>query len=172
MKKKLLILLVMMMSFTLFSGFVYNEGIVDLTTPVSTEESTEAVSEPEPTTETTQAPSTTESDFEDENIKDDVMGDDYEFGDDIVAKPNEDIGGFFKRLQRKFLEGLNGFQIIVGIILAICFVVCIICAGISLFTNRKNFLWYILGLILICVLFVLDLYAVPIMQSFKNWFMS
>lgn len=186
MKKKLLLILTLAISFVLLCGFTTYSNVVDLeTTPTTTESTTE---QENPDTNISEAPDTpetsenvgeetdtttesTNSDNPSSDIEDGVMGGDYKFGDDLVSS-DEDIGGFFQRLYTKLLEGLNGFQVIVIIILSILWVCCLIMLAVSVFSNPKKVLWYLLSLLILAVIIVCVYYAVPILDAFRSWFMK
>lgn len=193
--RKIVLLMIMVMSFTLLCGFTTISKVVDFetsatTTTESTGDTGENSDNGSQTTENTGSteitnPEATEdagASTEGDTSKDDsnssgsdigssIMGGDYQFGDDLVSA-DEDIGGFFSRIYNKLLDVFSGVQVIFIIILGICFLICLIMLVASIFVNQKKIPWYMLGLLIIAICIAFVIYAPAILNSFQKWFMT
>ena len=193
--RKIVLLMIMVMSFTLLCGFTTISKVVDFetsatTTTESTGDTGENSDNGSQTTENTGSteitnPEATEdvgASTEGDTSKDDsnssgsdigssIMGGDYKFGDDLVSA-DEDIGGFFSRIYNKLLDVFSGVQVIFIIILGICFLICLIMLVASIFVNQKKIPWYMLGLLIIAICIAFVIYAPAILNSFQKWFMT
>lgn len=101
---------------------------------------------------------------------DDIDLSENAFGGDML--PKVDAEGFFQRLYQKLFSGLTVVQTCVAILIAILFVICIFMTIVSWIGNRGRVMWYVIGALVCALCFVADIYAVPILNFFKEWLIS
>ena len=160
-----IILGLILSTFLIFqSNTAFAAGVVDMDTGEgTTTSSTEATTDETGLTDT-------QKDVVTNNDTDLIMGDDYQFGDPVL--PKQDTQGFFNRIYKKMFEGLSAVQKIVAIILAFAFVINLVAIAFSFFGQKGKIGWYLVGLLIIAICFVFDLYAVDILNAFTHWSVS
>jgi len=104
------------------------------------------------------------------NNTSEIMGDDWEFGDEIL--PEVEPEGFFEHVYNKVWEATTGIQKVIGVLLIILFVIAVFMVVVSCFGNKARVIWYVLTMLLIAICFVCDVYAAQIIAAFTNWFTS
>lgn len=139
-----------------------NEWYEEETAPDGTQAVTEATTQ-ETTEATTQA--TTEQSTEAAN---DLEG--MEFVDHMLPQVTPE--NFFARLYHKLFQACNAAQRVIGVILIIFFAWATVMVVVSFFGQKGKVAWYLLTMLVIAIMFVCDVYAVQIIYTFKNWFMS
>lgn len=87
--------------------------------------------------------------------------------DGTVEKVDSD--SFFDKIYSKLFEGASATQNIAKIIVLIFLVIAVIASVVAWFTNRGKVLWYIIGILICLIAFVLIYYAPEILIAFKNW---
>ena len=86
--------------------------------------------------------------------------------------PNVKAENFFAKIYKKLGQVDNFAQRVVAYLLIICFVVCLFLLVGSCFVNKKAIPQYAIALLIICIAFVCDLYAVQILGAFTHWAVS
>lgn len=120
------------------------------------------------TTEQIKETNSTESWYTDGDLKS------WADSDTILPDPNTSISteNFFARLYNKLSSALNGFQMVAAVILIFFFVIDCIFIVVSCFGQKNKVPWFIFVAFIIAIMFVCVIYASPIVNSFKNWFVS
>ena len=104
------------------------------------------------------------------NSNQDILNDDYEFGDDIL--PKVETSNFFEHVYGKTWQVFSGLQKILMVILFIFFLFSVIMVGVSAFGRKERVVWYVLIMFLDMFLVVCVVYAPQIIASFSSWFTS
>ena len=177
MKKALFTLLLSVMFLSLF-GTVNSKassGVVDLESST-----TEAVSTEDPsgsTQDNTTAAGTNDGTTTNPVVSGMEDGINIQEGDQITnidnIYPKVDSENFFQRTYRKLLEGTSFFQRIVAIIIGICFIICLMMIPVTIVSgNKGRVVIFIIGMVICLFCLVADLFAIPIMNQFTEWFSS
>ena len=90
--------------------------------------------------------------------------------DELV--PNVSMEGFFTKIYNKVFVAVTGVQKIIAIILALFFCFSAVMVIVSCFGQKSKVPWYLLSLLICALCFVADIYAIPILNAFTNWFAS
>jgi hypothetical protein len=94
-----------------------------------------------------------------------------EFGKDLISN-DVTVEGFFERVYNKFTSALNGLQIVVAVILVMFFAIETVMVVVSCLGQKNRVPWYLLALLITAMMFICDIYAFPIMNAFRTWFMN
>ena len=155
--KKIMFLLIIV--FILIPGRIsYAATVIDTGTEEGTEEVTEEVF------------GTSGREYIDNEIGDGIMGEDWEFGDEVL--PSVDGINIFERVYGKLWEATTGLQKIVCIFAIIFMLFSLVMILVSALGNRARLPWYLLSLLICALIFTCSLYAPEIMAGFNSWFMS
>lgn len=106
-----------------------------------------------------------------ENSEPDILGEDYEFGDDIL-QTDQTTEGFFQHVYNKTWEAFTGVQKIFTVIVLFCFIVAAIMTLISAFGKKERVMWYALTMLLCLIILICIIYAPQIASAFNKWFMT
>lgn len=155
----------------------------EATTEVASEEETEELDESQEEDSSDKAKSTSStnpfSKSKDEaldslisNSEPDVMGEGYEFGDDIL--PKTDSEGFFHHVYSKIIETFSGIQIILIAILSILFIIsAFLAAAMTLGKkSREQSVPFLIACLIDAIAIVVIGYAPQLLASFQDWFVT
>ena len=101
----------------------------------------------------------------------DILGEDYQFGDDIL-QTDQTTEGFFQHVYNKTWEAFTGVQKIFTVIVLFCFIVSAIMTLISIFGKKEKVLWYAFAMILCLIILICVIYAPQIAAAFNKWFVT
>lgn len=101
----------------------------------------------------------------------DILGEDYQFGDDIL-QTDQTTEGFFQHIYNKTWEAFTGVQKLFAVIVLFCFIVSAIMTLISIFGKKEKVLWYAFSMLLCLIILLCIIYAPQIASAFNKWFVT
>ena len=106
-----------------------------------------------------------------EQSEPDILGDDYQFGDDIL-QTDETPETFFQHVYKKTWQAFTGVQKIFTVIVLFCFIVAALMTLVSAFGKKERVMWYALTMLLCLIILICIIYAPQIASSFEKWFVT
>lgn len=84
--------------------------------------------------------------------------------------PEASLEGFFEKIYNKMFTGVTMLQKIIALVLALFFVFSVVMVVVSCLGQKSKVPWYLLSMLICALCFVADIYALPILNAFTNWF--